>query len=206
MATHSALWRAFAIAAGLLLIVGGPLHPGGTMAEMLAHPQWVLAHALLLAGFVALLIALVAFPRPLPELSRRWLRLAVVGTAFQAVEMAFHTAAVVDHANLVAGRATPILTTHLWLTAAFYPVFGVTFAGFVVAATRDRVLGSWKVAWLGIIGALAHGAAGLLVVAFGIQQADILFPLILFCALWLLLIAGPQRSPSGPAGTPPLPA
>jgi len=50
---------------------------------------------------------------------------AIGGVALEAVEMAFHTVAAVDHANLVAGRPTPVLTTHLWMAVAIYPLFGV---------------------------------------------------------------------------------
>jgi len=161
------------------------------MAEMLAHPKWVPAHALMLAGFLALLAGLILYQRSiaLPDRTRRWVRLAAVATALQAVEMAFHTAAFVDHANLVAGRATPVLTTHLWLAVVLYPVFGLAVVGLIVAATRDRALGSPWIAWLGILGALAHGAAAPLTILTAIPWARMLFPFLILLALWLLLAA-----------------
>ena len=184
-------WRPLFILAALLILVGGPQHPGGTDEEMLGHPGWVRAHAIITAGFVALLIGLVQFARgrSLPDRSRKWLRFAVAGTALQIVEMVFHTAAAIDHANLVAGRATPIFTTHQWLAVVLYPIFGLTMIGFVLAVTRDEILGSRWIAWLGVLGALAHGLAPPLVVALGIAQADVLFPLLLLLALWLLFAA-----------------
>ena len=185
----SNLWRvSFLLAAGLLL-VGGPRHPDGTMAEMLAHRDWIPAHALMLAGFVALLIGMLTYGhgRALPDRTRRWLRLATIGTALQMVEMAFHTAAVVDQANLVAGRATPVLTTHLWLAVIVYPLFALTLIGFIVAGARDRVLGSWWIAWMGILGALAHGASAPLVVLLDVEGARILFRFLMLLALWVLL-------------------
>jgi len=77
------LWRVFFILAAIFIMVGGPQHPGGTMAEMLTHPKWVPAHLLLLGGFASLLAGLLLFRRKasLPERTLWWLRLAIVGTA-----------------------------------------------------------------------------------------------------------------------------
>jgi hypothetical protein len=184
-------WRILFVLASLLLLAGGPQHPGGTMAEMLAHPKWFASHALVTAGFAAMLLGLVLFRRSitLPERSARWLRLALVGTALQVIEMFFHTGASVDHANLMAGRSTPILTTHLVLSALCYPIFAVTVAGFIWAAARDRVLGSHWISWLGILGVVGHGAAAPLVVVGGFIGARVLFMTMMLAALWLLLAA-----------------
>ena len=110
-----AVWRPAFILSALLLMVGAPQHPGGTMVEMLAHPAWVRAHSLMLAGFVALFVGLLFFRAnpSLPDRTQRWTRYALVGTVLQIVEMVLHTAKVVDRANLAAGYATPVLTTHL---------------------------------------------------------------------------------------------
>jgi hypothetical protein len=182
-------WRLFFVLAGLFLLVGGPQHPAGTMAEMLADPAWFRSHAWMLAGFVALVIGILLYMGsvPLPERMRRWARYAAIGTAVQAVEMAFHTAAMVDHANLMAGNPTPVLTTHLWLTILCYPVFALTFIGFVIAGVRDRMLGSRWFAWLGIVGAAAHGAAAVLVVLLDKAEWEFLFPLLTLCAVWMVL-------------------
>jgi hypothetical protein len=189
MGVQSISWRVCFVVSALFILTGGPQHPGGTMAEMLAHPAWVPSHSLLLAGFALLPIGLVLYQRAgqRPARTRRWTRIALIGALLQAVEMAFHLASYVDHANLMAGRATPVLTTHLWLAAVCYPIFGVTIAGWIVAGTRDKVLGSPWIAWIGILGALAHGAAAPLVVTFGIQGAAVLFPLLVLFALWLAL-------------------
>lgn len=183
------LWRVCFIVAALFMIAGGPQHPGGTMAEMLGYPKWVPAHLLLLAGFVTLLAGLLLYKRStsLPRTTQRWLRFAIIGTVLQIIEMAMHTAAVVDHHHLVAGQATPVLSTHLWLAVFFYPIFGVTIIGFIIAGMRDHVIGSPWIGWLGIAGALANGAAQPLVVLLKIEGARILFPLLLLFALWLIL-------------------
>jgi hypothetical protein len=182
-------WRGLFLLAGALILVGGPQHPGGTMAEMLADPAWVPSHALMFGGFVALLAAVLLVGRhaALPAGARTWFKLAVLGLVLQSVEMAFHTAASVDAGNLVAGRATPILTAHLWMTPLFYPVFAVTFAGFVVAAARARAIGSPWIAWLGVAGALSHGAAGFLVPIFNLEWARSLFVGIVLLAFWAIL-------------------
>ena len=184
-------WRACFFLAGGLILAGGPLHPAGTMADMLADPNWLPSHALMTVGFVLMWAGLVLWGRT-PSIAprvRTWLRPAIIATALQSIDMALHTAAMVDHGRLVAGLATPVLTTHLWLTAVVYPVFGVAVIGLLVAAGRDRVLGSWWIAWLGIIGAAGHGAAGPLVVVWDIPGAAALFPLIVLVGVWMILAA-----------------
>jgi len=200
----SVLWRLLFLVAGILIILGGPRHPGGTMAQMLADPEWVPAHALMLAGFVALLLGLILYRRalPLPARTTRWVRLAAVGTALQAIEMAFHTAAVVDRANLVAGRATPVLTTHLWLAVVMYPVFAATIVGFILATARDRSLASPWVAWIGALGTLAWGAAAPLAILTDLEWVGYLFPGVLGLSVWLALAAiWPLRATTRTEGT-----
>jgi cytochrome bd-type quinol oxidase subunit 2 len=197
-------WRPCLLLAGGFILSGGPLHPRGDMAQMLGHPNWVLSHVLVTAGFVALLAGLVLYRREvaLPARTARWTQWAIWAAALQLVEMVLHTASVVDHHNLVAGNPTPVLTAHLAMTVVAYPIFGVVAAGWIVATARDRSLASPWVAWLGVIGALAHGAAPVLVVTFGIMEARILFPMIMLLALWLAIAAlvplrGELRSPAG---------
>jgi hypothetical protein len=160
------------------------------MAQMLGNEDWVLSHSLLLAGFFALLVGLILYRRTgPPERTRPWTGLAVVGTALQVIEAAFHAAAVVDHGNLLAGVPTPILTAHLWLTITLYPLFAVSVIGLIVAGARDRALGSPWIAWIGVAGAVAHGTAGPLVAGLGLTRFAFLFPLILLFALWAVLAA-----------------
>jgi hypothetical protein len=185
------LWRGCFLLAAAFILTGGPQHPGGSMAQMLAHPKWVIAHVLVLGGFLALFAGLALYGRGgvLPERTRRWRRIAIVGTALQAVEMVFHTISYVDHGHLVAGEPTPVLTIHLTLAFILYPVFGVTMAGFILATARERTLASPWIAWLGLIGVVAHGAAPPLVLGFGWTGARILFPMVMLFAFWLVLAA-----------------
>ena len=191
------LWRPFFALCGILILAGGPKHPGGTMAEMLAHPDWVPSHALMLAGFVSLLIGLL-FVRRLPDLNarvRRWTAVATVGTILQIIEMAFHTAAYVDLSRLTAGGSTPVLTTHIWLTILLNPVFAATMIGFIEVAAWNRALGSRWISWIGVLGALSHGLAAILVAGLGLDQFRILFPGVVLLALWLVLASlWPRRS------------
>jgi hypothetical protein len=206
-ASKSLPWRACFVLAGLFIMAGGPQHPAGTMPQMLANPQWVPAHALMLAGFVALLAGLVLYGRA-TELSprvRRWHRLAVAGTALQAVEMALHTAAVVDGPNLAAGRATPILTTHLAIAVPIYPFFALVLIGFVIVAAGERALGSPWIAPLAVAGLFAHGAAAPLVILGAPGHWNALFAGLLLAAIWMILSAAwPLRASarSLAAGTP----
>ena len=198
------VWRILFALAGVAIIALGSRHPGGTMAEMLAHPDWIPSHLGMLVAFVSLFAGLLLYRRAvvLPDRTGRWVRLAVFGTAVQAIEMAVHTAAVVDLDELLAGQATPVLTTHLALSAVAYPVFGVTIAGWILAGAGDRVVGSIWIAWLGVVGALAWGAATPLVVVLDVDEAGILFPMVLLLALWLILAAAWPAGASRRAAAP----
>jgi hypothetical protein len=191
MARRFDWWRPAFILAGALILIGGPRHPGGTMAEMLGDPNWTLAHVLMLGGFVALALGLIALgpESRLPVPVRRARRWALIGAGVQIVEMVLHTLASVDHANLMAGRATPILSTHLLLAVVAYPIFGAAMIVFIVVATRERTLGSPFIAWLGVIGAIGHGLAPPLTMLTTLPWARRLFPLLVLLALWAILAA-----------------
>jgi hypothetical protein len=198
----SVRWRLPVLLAGILIVLGGPRHPRGSMAQMLADPAWVPAHVLVLAGFAALLAGLLLFRRagPLPDRTARWLRYATFAAALQTVEMVVHTLAFVDHANVVAGRTAPVLFTHLGLAVAVYPLFALASIGLIVAAARDRTLGSWWVAWLGIAGVAAHGIAAPAAVLGADPRFRVLFAGVALFALWLVLAAlWPARGRAGDA-------
>lgn len=208
--TPSLRWRAPLLLAGVM-ILAGPMHPRGTMVQMLAHADWLASHVLMTASFIAFGVGLALLRRgqPQPERTARWLRWALVATALQTVEAVVHTAAMVDHGNLAAGRATPVLTTHLAMAVVLYPLFGAAVAGLIVAAARERVLGSWWIAWIGIIGASAHGAAAPLRILTGYEAFSVLFAGIVPLALWMALAAlWPVRAPAAVAAgasVPPAP-
>lgn len=184
-------WRIAFLLSGVLILLGGPRHPGGSMAEMLAHPDWLLSHTLVLAGYATLLAGLVLLRRaaPLPPRTTTWLRLAVAAAAVQTLEMVLHTLAYVDHDRLVAGDATPLLSTHLVVAVAAHPLFAAGIIGLIVAGARDGVLGSWWIAPIGIAGVAAHGLAAPMVIAAGDERFRILFPGIALLALWMVIAA-----------------
>lgn len=173
------------------------------MLEMLMHHDWFMAHALVTLGYGTMVAGLVGFSRTdanSPAM-RRWTRLAIVGTALQTVEMAVHTAAMVDAGNLAAGRATPVLTTHLAMSVVFYPLFAITSAAFFIKGMRERAIGAPWIVWIGVIGTVANGIAPILVGLFGWMEARILFAFMIGIAIWLLLAAvWPTSARSGYGG------
>ena len=198
-----ARWRPAFLLSALLLMVGAPQHPGGTMVEMLGHPAWVRTHSLMTAGFVALFVGLLFLKAnpSLPDRTQRWTRYALVGTGLQIVEMVLHTASVVDQGNLAAGAATPVLTTHLVATLVFYPAFSATVVGLIIAGAKDGVLGSPWISWLGVGGLVANGIAPVLGFL-GVDNARLLFRLLMLFAVWLILssVWGLRRTAERPAG------
>jgi hypothetical protein len=189
-------WRILFAAGGLFMLVGGPRHPAGTMVQMLQHPDWLMAHLLVTLGYASMLAGLIAFSRTpdnTPAMTR-WTKLAIIGTALMTIEMVMHTAAMVDAEHLAAGHSTPVFTTHLVMAVTFYPIFAVLSALFFIQGMRERAIGSVWYSWIGIAGTLANGAAPVLVVAFGIMQARILFPMMIGIAIWLVLAALTPRS------------
>ena len=204
-------WRIAFVLAGALMGWGGFNHPRGTLAEMLAHPDWTWAHAVFLLGVLSFLVGLLLLRGggDLPAGTARWSRLAVIGAGLMVVEMVVHTAAVVDVGALHEGHATPVLNTHLVMAVLFYPIFAVTTLGFVVASARERVVGSPWIAWIGVLGLASHGLAPVLVVALpyltgiSIPWAGLLFPGVLLYCLWAVLAGvwpvGPRAGMASPA-------
>lgn len=193
-------WRQLLALGGLLVVVGGPMHPAGTMAEMLAHPAWIPSHAWVLAGFVLLTAALHGFWRGVAQAPamRWWAGAAFYATLVQTIELVFHLFSYLDVGRLVAGSATPILTTHLALALVVYPVFALLVSGAIVVGVRTGELGRAWFAPLGVTGAVAHGLAPLLVLTFEIERARILFPMVMLFALWTVLVALlPRRAGGG---------
>lgn len=199
------LWRPLLALGGIFVVVGGPMHPGGTMAEMLADPAWIPSHAWVLAGFVTLSLAFWGFWRgvAVSPAMRRWAGLAFWATLLQTVELLFHHFSYLDLERLVAGQSTPILSTHLALALVVYPLFAILVIGAIIVGARTGELGRMWFAPIGVIGAAAHGLAPLLVLTFEIEQARILFPMVMLLALWGVLTAFMPRSRGAGASVAP---
>ena len=188
--TGSRAWRWLFMAGGLVYFAGSLQHPRGTMVEMLADPVWVRGHATIVVGIILMIAGLVTFRRSRSHSTQlgHWLRIAVIVSALEAVEMTIHTVANVDATALANGVSTPVLTTHLWLATLVYPLFGVVFACLIVAGLRNGELGSKWIAPIGLAGAVAHGVVMPLVLMFEIASATILFPIAaLGISFWFVL-------------------
>lgn len=200
-------WRALFVAGGLLYAVGAFSHPRGTtMADMLVDPAWVPAHAAVFAGFLLVTLGLVFFRRSVPvsPTMDRWLLATLVLAVVQVIEMGLHTMAYVDAGALArdafhGGFSTPVLTLHLWLSTLAFTPFAIAFLGLIWRGSRERVLGSPWILWLGTIGAVAYGTVMWLVFILQVDGAGILFPVAhLAVPLWFVLAgAWPTRQPAG---------
>ena len=183
------IWRIFFILGGILMLIGGPQHPRGTMLEMLNNPLWFASHAYIFGGFTCWTVALWLMRRDIAPEGRAdlWLRAAIWVSAIQAFDYIFHTMAYVDAAALAAGTSTPVLTIHMVLTPIVYPLYAIGIIGFIIAAQRTGMVGSPWIGWLGIAGAAAHGLAGIFVAGFAIDALRILFPMLMLLALWFII-------------------
>ena len=207
----SRTWRALFVVGGLLYFVGAFFHPRGmTMSDMLVDPAWIPAHAAVFVGFILLTLGLLSFRRSVPVSPSldRWLLATLVLAVLQIIEMGLHTMAYVDAGALPAGHlhsglSTPVLTAHLWLSTLAFTPFAVALAGLMWTGTRERVLGSPWILWIGVIGAVAYGTVMWLVFVLRIDGAGILFPVAhLAVPLWFVL-AGvwPRRQPAARRAT-----
>jgi hypothetical protein len=127
-----------------------------------------------------------------------WSRLALAAAGLAVVEMALHSAAVLDAAHLRAGQPTPILTTHLMLTAVVNPLLGLALGGLALQGASAGRLGSRWIAWMAVLGGAAYGAAGTYVALTHDQRVSPLFAVgSSLLAFWLLLAAvWPLRAPT----------
>ncbi len=181
---------------GLLLALGGQLHPHGSgdtvpgyLGSMLADPGWPLSHALLLAGTVLAAAGFLTARRGtvLGAPVRRWLTVAAVGWVFAAVEMVPHLFAVVDADALDHHAATPVLDIHLVLQVLSTPAVGLTTAALAVAVARSAgTVPAWALAVPAVVGGVGYALAGPLVAATGDLGFTALFPLQAGPAVWLV--------------------
>src|SRR5262249_46315313 len=127
-----------------------------------------------------------------PDIStglRRGLKLAQIGAALSVVEMVFHLAATVDRAHLIAGRPTPVLTTHLMVSVVAYPAMGFATARVAALGAQSRRLGAPAIGWLGVMGGVIHGLSAPIVVLTRDEHYSVLFNGVAVLALWFCLTA-----------------
>ena len=160
------------------------------MVEMMAAPAWVPGHTTVFVGLLVLTLGLLQFRRMARASASmdRWVLLAIVTTALEAVEMGVHAVAYVDLDALALGHSTPVLTAHLWLATLIYPLFAVSLMGLMGLGQREGSLGSPWITWIGMSGAAAHGIVMWLVYIFEIGWAPVLFPVAaISLSLWFML-------------------
>lgn len=182
-------WRILLGLGGIVMAIGGPLHPTGeTMHSMLVDPNWFPSHLAQLIGFALMTLGIVRFrAQPLSPAVRRWSGLGALAMGLQTIEMAFHLASMVDADNLAAGAATPVLSTHIFLAVTIYPLLAILMGGLIIVAGRTRELGNALIAPLGVAGLVAQAVAVVLVAVFDMQAARIGFPLVMLFAAWTVI-------------------
>lgn len=197
---------------GLLMAVGGALHPhetSGTLDEsllaLLGSPVWLPAHAVLIAGMVLVLTGLVllrqraAFPRQV----RPWLTAAIVMWAIAAPEYVPHLLAGSEHEALAAGDATPMVHTHLALSTVTTPLVGISTG--LLALAVARATSTWSarlLAGAGVAGGLAFAAAAPLLAITGDPTVTTLFAAQTLIDVWIVgtairLAVGPRGAVRG---------
>lgn len=162
-------WRVALIAGGVLMLVGGPMHPDSPaelplrdeLASMMDDDAWVPAHAVLLLATVLFTFGLwrVRRVREWPERAGGALRVAAVAFALYTVEAFVHLVAFVDVDRLRAGEFAPVAYTHLALSTVLYPLSGIA-----LAYLAWRLLPTWSMpqrafAVAGILGGLLHAVS-----------------------------------------------
>jgi hypothetical protein len=163
MTTHSRAAVGLATA-GLLLAVGGVLHPRvdtavefeAGLVGMFESGAWVMAHALTMAGFAVLAASLAVLVR-----GSVWGRIAVAGAALAAVESLPHLLAASEADALAGGGSTPLTDLHTVLQALATPAVGLSIAALAVVSARTHALGSGRfAAALAVVGGIAFALAG----------------------------------------------
>ena len=186
------------VVAGVLLLVGGQLHPrpditlnfDAARAGMLAESLWRVSHVVNLAGIVLVGVALLLILQSGGLASHRRLQLLAVvafgGALLHALEMLPHIFQNMETAEVLSGGSTPINDIQLVLQAISNPVFGIGIAGLAVVGARTGYLGHWTVALLAVLGGLAFAAAGPAVFITRQAEFSLLFLGIIGVAVWLI--------------------
>ena len=183
-------------AGGLLVALGGNLHPRGkgatlreTLAEMLSSPAWNAAHLLSLAGLVVSVGAFVIArqARAFAPSVDRWLSVAAVCWALASVELIPHLLAVRDLDALHEHHDTPILDTHLWLAVFATPLIGLSAVALAIAVARSaRTAPAWILAGIATVGGVAYALASPLIRLVGNPELSVLFAGQALIAVWLI--------------------
>ncbi|OWY59546.1 hypothetical protein B7486_73995, partial [cyanobacterium TDX16] len=169
-------WRISFIVGGVLMALGGPMHPDADskdslrdeLATMTSSSSWVLSHTLIALGTTLLAVGLWSAYRNRcwPVSLRRALHVVAITMSLYVVETVFHLASVIDSDALADGGAAPIAFTHIGLALVLYPVSGLTFAWlgvrlFGAVGVPEKVFGV-----IGVLAGLLHATSVPLTIVF----------------------------------------
>jgi hypothetical protein len=187
---------------GLLLTVGGSMHPEATGAtvtehliEMYRDSLWVPAHAIALVGvlFVAISLAVLArtgAPIPRAERLKPFAVVAALGALIATLEFIPHLAAGGEGEALHDGHAAPLTDLHGWLGMVSTPALGLTVAllAIMVAVTRTRLrILAWALGAIATVGGILYALAGPLIKLTGDPGVSPLFTGVAGTSGWLLV-------------------
>jgi hypothetical protein len=162
--THG--WRLALVASGILLVLGGRMHPEADaeddlrheLATMTADDRWIPGHTLIVISTVLLAMGLWAAyrTRAWPSAVQRTLGLAAAAISLYVVETLAHLGAAADAEALAHGEAAPIAMTHIGLSVVLYPITG--WAVVLLAWSFGRAWRGWRrvIAGVGIGSGLLH--------------------------------------------------
>ena len=194
------------VIAGLLLALGGVMHPRVDtslefeqgLAGMFEASAWAASHGLTMAGFATLAVSLAALVRaPLPA-STPGLRLiggiAAAAAAFAAVESLPHLLAASEAGAIRRGGATPLADLHTILQAISTPAVGLSIAALAVAGARSGALDGGRVATaFAVLGGSAFALAGPAIAITQSSEPSPLFVGSAGIAVWAV-VAGARTS------------
>lgn len=162
--TH--LWRICLVASGVLLALGGRMHPEADakdslreeLATMTADERWVPGHSLIVVSTILLATGLwLAWrDRAWPERVQRTLAVGAAAVSLYFVETIAHLAAASDAHALAHGDAAPVAYTHVGLSIVLYPLTGIAVAALALAFARAQR--GWRrgVVGLGVLAGTLH--------------------------------------------------
>lgn len=162
LTTHG--WRLLLVLSGVLLALGGRMHPSADaeddlrteLATMTADERWIPGHSLIVASTVLLAAGLWWAWRTdaWPASVRRILGWAAAVVAVYVLETVAHLAAVADSDALAHGHSAPVAMTHVGLSIVLYPITGWTIA--LLAWSFGKAWGGWRraIAAVGVLSGL----------------------------------------------------
>ena len=198
-------WRIAFVASGLVMLVGAPRHPGSDakypmrqeLAIMTSHPDWVPAHLMIMLS--AMLLAaglLMAYRKNAWPGVRTALGIAAVAVTAYVIETAFHLAAAADNHALHHGGATPVATTHIWLSVLLYPVTGLALSYLGIRQLAARPGARRFLGLPAAIGGLAHAVSVPLTLALPDAELTPLFATSAMLFATYALVTGLAGAPS----------